>query len=357
MATNTTVGGVSQSFSQALFTALVKTLTGAGGSPWMMAAVPDVEPPPDGTEPVRIKLVLAGSLGGEVHLECHRVAAGIWASKLLGHQAEEFGTEQSEALLKMVTDGVKEFRAELVPEYGEFTITVSSTSEPPPDLTLREQITIISDKDDRASLLMYLSPILIEALSLHLEAQNKAKVPESSMEEAVKEAIAEAVNLEEPKKAEIPESPMQEASKEEITEQVNLEDQNKAKLPESPIPGASKEVVAKKDIVDKQNKVQVPESPMQGASKEVITEQVNLDLVMDVELNVTLRFGQRQLTLREVLELATGSVIELDRQVEEPVELLLEGKVIARGEAVVIDGNYGLRVTEVLQANFSPAFR
>jgi flagellar motor switch protein FliN/FliY len=78
-------------------------------------------------------------------------------------------------------------------------------------------------------------------------------------------------------------------------------------------------------------------------------EQVNLDLVMDVELNVTLRFGQRQLALREVLELTSGSVIELDRQVEEPVELLLEGKVIARGEAVVIDGNYGLRVTDVPQ--------
>jgi flagellar motor switch protein FliN len=81
-----------------------------------------------------------------------------------------------------------------------------------------------------------------------------------------------------------------------------------------------------------------------------LPEQVNLDLVMDVELNVTLRFGQRQLALREVLELTSGSVIELDRQVEEPVELLLEGKVIARGEAVVIDGNYGLRVTEVPQA-------
>jgi len=70
---------------------------------------------------------------------------------------------------------------------------------------------------------------------------------------------------------------------------------------------------------------------------------------MNVELNVTLRFGKRQLTLREVLELTTGSVVELDRQVEEPVELLLNGLVIARGEAVVIDGNYGLRVTEVTQ--------
>jgi flagellar motor switch protein FliN/FliY len=75
----------------------------------------------------------------------------------------------------------------------------------------------------------------------------------------------------------------------------------------------------------------------------------NLDLVMEVELNVTLRFGQRQLALREVLELASGSVVELDRQVDEPIELILDGKVVARGEAVIIDGNYGMRVTQVLQ--------
>jgi flagellar motor switch protein FliN/FliY len=84
---------------------------------------------------------------------------------------------------------------------------------------------------------------------------------------------------------------------------------------------------------------------------------VNLNLVMDVELNVTLRFGQRQLTLREVLELTSGSVVELDRQVEEPVELLLDGKVIAWGEAVVIDGNYGLRVTEVSEPVVSSVIR
>jgi flagellar motor switch protein FliN/FliY len=92
----------------------------------------------------------------------------------------------------------------------------------------------------------------------------------------------------------------------------------------------------------------------QGASSTGAVKQVNLSLVMDVELNVTLRFGRRQLPLREVLELTTGSVVELDRQVEEPVELLLDGIVIARGEAVVVDGNYGLRVTEVLKPGAAP---
>lgn len=75
-----------------------------------------------------------------------------------------------------------------------------------------------------------------------------------------------------------------------------------------------------------------------------------LDRLMDVELAMTLRFGSRRLPLREILEFCPGTVIELDRQVDEPVDLLLHGKLVARGEVVVVDGNYGLRVTEVVPA-------
>jgi flagellar motor switch protein FliN len=73
----------------------------------------------------------------------------------------------------------------------------------------------------------------------------------------------------------------------------------------------------------------------------------NLDLLMEVPLQVTLRFGERQLLLRDVLELSPGSVVELDRQVKEPAELLVTGRIVARGEVVIVDGNYGLRITEV----------
>jgi len=76
-------------------------------------------------------------------------------------------------------------------------------------------------------------------------------------------------------------------------------------------------------------------------------KKVQFDLLMDVELEVTLLFGRRRLLLREILELNPGSVVELDRQVQEPVDVLLDGRSVARGEVVVIDGNYGLRVTEV----------
>jgi len=74
----------------------------------------------------------------------------------------------------------------------------------------------------------------------------------------------------------------------------------------------------------------------------------NLDLLLGVGLSLTLRFGQRVLTLREVLDLSSGSVVELDRQVQEPADLLLGDRLVARGEVVIVDGNYGVRVTEVV---------
>lgn len=72
-----------------------------------------------------------------------------------------------------------------------------------------------------------------------------------------------------------------------------------------------------------------------------------LDALMDVQLSMTLRFGSKTMLLRDVLDLSPGAVVELDRKVQEPVDLLLEGKLVARGDLVVIDGNYGLRVTYV----------
>jgi flagellar motor switch protein FliN/FliY len=73
----------------------------------------------------------------------------------------------------------------------------------------------------------------------------------------------------------------------------------------------------------------------------------NLDLLLDIELGVTLRFGSRQMLLKDILELCSGSVVELDRRVEEPVDLLIDGRLIAQGEVVIVAGNYGLRILQV----------
>jgi len=73
----------------------------------------------------------------------------------------------------------------------------------------------------------------------------------------------------------------------------------------------------------------------------------NIGLLLDIELEAALRFGEREMLLREILDLNSGSVIELNRRVDEPVELLVCGKVVAKGDVVVLDGNYALRVTQV----------
>ena len=84
-----------------------------------------------------------------------------------------------------------------------------------------------------------------------------------------------------------------------------------------------------------------------ASSAQALTGNRNLDLLLDFELGVTLRFGSRQMLLKDVLELSSGSVVELDRRVEEPVDMLIDGRVIAQGEVVIIGGNYGLRILRV----------
>jgi flagellar motor switch protein FliN len=76
-------------------------------------------------------------------------------------------------------------------------------------------------------------------------------------------------------------------------------------------------------------------------------EQRNLDLLLEMELEVAIRFGRREMLLRDILELNAGAVVEFEQHIEDPVDLLLGGRVIGRGEVVVVDGNYGLRVSEI----------
>jgi flagellar motor switch protein FliN len=76
----------------------------------------------------------------------------------------------------------------------------------------------------------------------------------------------------------------------------------------------------------------------------------SLDLLLDVELEATIRFGECHLPLRDILSMNMGSVVELDKRIDEPAELFVAGRLIAKGEVVVVEGNFGLRVTEVLNA-------
>lgn len=74
-----------------------------------------------------------------------------------------------------------------------------------------------------------------------------------------------------------------------------------------------------------------------------------IDLLLDVELETSLRFGSREMPLNEVLDLGAGDVVELDRYISDPVDLLVGDKIVARGEVVLVNGSFGLRVLDVAE--------
>jgi flagellar motor switch protein FliN len=76
----------------------------------------------------------------------------------------------------------------------------------------------------------------------------------------------------------------------------------------------------------------------------------NLDLILDIDLPLTVRFGETEMSLHSLTRLAPGSIIDLGRSPDDPVDILVNGRLVARGEVVVVSGNYGVRIVEVISA-------
>ena len=94
--------------------------------------------------------------------------------------------------------------------------------------------------------------------------------------------------------------------------------------------------------------VQSPEFQNFEPTQPAAESNDNLDLIMDIPLNLSVVLGRSKKTVRDILSFNTGSVIELDKLTDEPLEILLNGKLIATGEVVVINENFGVRITDIL---------
>jgi len=92
----------------------------------------------------------------------------------------------------------------------------------------------------------------------------------------------------------------------------------------------------------------VPFETTTAAPRAVEPAGAQLERLYDVPVELAVEIGRTKMTIRETLGLGPGSIVTLDRTAGEPVDLLVNGKPIARGEVVVIDGEFGLRVTEVV---------
>jgi flagellar motor switch protein FliN len=119
-----------------------------------------------------------------------------------------------------------------------------------------------------------------------------------------------------------------------------------------PLPGAAAEFIAgAEDALLEGLVVEEPATPAPGPppTQELVpTGSKTFDLLLDVELPVSVSFGRAQVPLKDVLKLTTGSIVELNRSLVEPVEVIVNNCVIARGEVVVVEGNFGVRIQEVI---------
>lgn len=81
---------------------------------------------------------------------------------------------------------------------------------------------------------------------------------------------------------------------------------------------------------------------------EGISEAKNLDVILDVKVQLTVQLGACELPMREIVELSPGSVIQLQQQAKDPVGLYVNRKLVAYGEVVVVDDNFGIKITELV---------
>ncbi len=81
----------------------------------------------------------------------------------------------------------------------------------------------------------------------------------------------------------------------------------------------------------------------------MVPGQENIGLIMDVPLNVTVELGRTTKSISEILDFAPGTIIELERIAGEPIDVMVNGKLVAKGEVVVIEESFGVRVTEIIK--------
>jgi len=91
------------------------------------------------------------------------------------------------------------------------------------------------------------------------------------------------------------------------------------------------------------------ESETETSSETKLTDEEikNISLIMDVQLPVRVRIGTKTILLKDVLKMDIGSVVELDQLANAPLDILVGDKVIAKGEVVIVDGNFGVQITEI----------
>jgi len=105
----------------------------------------------------------------------------------------------------------------------------------------------------------------------------------------------------------------------------------------------SEETIAEENSLEEKTEEQV-----EGQYEPKEMEKYDLGLILDIPLELSVEFGKVKIVINDLIQLGQGSIVELDKSVGDPLEIYINGKLIARGEVIVVDDKFGIRVTDIV---------
>ncbi len=302
---------VSQPFAEAFCRATTQVFTESFGATWTVEIIPVAETEA-GAAAVWFGFSVSGDIKGEAALQFLLPDATLLAKKFVAQPespATDFSVEDKQTVQALLERILAAVVRNLEYQPDKVQVQVGSVS-PPAWTALKMGLHVAGELWGTSSLQLWISNDLVESM-----APKPDPVPEP---------IAVA-------------APSPEAGT----------------PPPADAPKASTPIVPPVDEGNEERELAIPTENRDllwdidlGVDLASISEK-DFDSLRKVELDLVLRFGTKILPLQDVLTLRSGSVIELNHEVQQPADLLLGDKVVARGEVVIVDSNYGVRVTEV----------
>lgn len=151
---------------------------------------------------------------------------------------------------------------------------------------------------------------------------------------------------EEPKKENVIES----VDKDNVTESKLTNTNTNTNINNNDVMNSTNNNINSNNAISQEADINVRPAAFQAFDMASISQQKeNIDLIMDVPLEVTVQLGRTQKSIREILEFAPGTILELNKLAGEPVDVLVNGKLVSKGEVVVIEENFGIRITDIIK--------
>lgn len=279
----------------------------------------------------------------------------VLSGSLLGSgEPDNFGSAEKSAVFELLNN----MAGRIAGNWGDtveetFTVTSQEIIDSPIDNITADESWIeikadIEIGDEKSEITSYFTAKFVDAAEKKLGLS--AKAPEDNMdEETTKEESVEKTPSGDTPSEETQDTPADaEVSKGKTDAEVTPESAEPEQSAEPPV---TEPQVAEPQVTESPGAnirqaqfAQISEDKTAGTDE----ENRSINLIMDVPLLISVELGRKDLTIKEILELSPGSLIELNQLAGEPVDLLINGKLFARGEVVVIDENFGIRVTAII---------